>query len=112
MVLLNVTALAIYDLFGSFGPFHWLAVISLATVVAGFVPVFLRRPRGGWLRLHAYFIPWSYVGLVAGAVAEVVSRIPGFDFGWSVLLSSVSVIIAGGFVVPRSVNRVLDSRRS
>jgi hypothetical protein len=46
MVLLNATALAIYDLYGRFGPFHWAALGSLATLGAGFVPVFLRRaPR-------------------------------------------------------------------
>src|SRR5687768_9346503 len=35
MLLLNVTALMIYRLFGRFGPFHVGAVFSLITVVAG-----------------------------------------------------------------------------
>src|SRR5688572_20218407 len=63
MVLLNATALMIYDLFGRFGPFHTLALVSLATLAAGVVPVWLRRPRA-WLELHARFMSWSYAGLL------------------------------------------------
>lgn len=37
MLGLNVTALMIYRLFGSFGVFHYLALFSLLTVAAGFV---------------------------------------------------------------------------
>ena len=46
MVGLNVTALSIYRLTGVFGPFHWAALFSLATIVAGVVPV-RRRPNRG-----------------------------------------------------------------
>ena len=53
MFALNITALMIYDLFGGFGPFHVAALISLATVSAGFVPVYYRRPQGTWVELHA-----------------------------------------------------------
>jgi uncharacterized membrane protein len=35
MLLLNVTALLIYRLFGRFGPFHVGALFSLVTVIAG-----------------------------------------------------------------------------
>ena len=61
MLLLNITALMIYDLDGRFGPFHVASVISSATIGAGFVPVYLRRPRAAWIHLHANFMCWSYV---------------------------------------------------
>lgn len=38
MLLLNATALSIYDLYGRLGPFHVASVISLATLIAGFCP--------------------------------------------------------------------------
>ena len=75
MVLLNATALMIYDLFGRFGPFHVLALVSLATVSAGVVPVWLRRPRA-WLELHARFMSWSYAGLIAAFFSEIGTRVP------------------------------------
>jgi uncharacterized membrane protein len=48
MLGLNLTALAIYNLFGVFGPFHVAALISLATVAAGWVPALrVARCAGG-----------------------------------------------------------------
>jgi len=74
MILLNVTALGIYQLTGRFGPFHALALVSLATVVAGVTVVW--RRRANWLRRHYYFMAWSYVGLLAAACAEAMTRLP------------------------------------
>ena len=75
MTCLNVTGLAIYDLYGHFGPFHVAALVSLATVAAGYVALYLRRPRGSWTEVHAIFFCWSYVGLWAAFVSEVVVRL-------------------------------------
>ena len=44
MIALNVSALFIYNLYGRFGPFHWMALGSLLSLAAGMVPVFTRRP--------------------------------------------------------------------
>ena len=99
MLGLNATALLIYDLYGEFGPFHWLALASLATLTAGLAAAWRRRPAGGWVRMHAEFMAWSYVGLLAAALAETVSRIPGAPFAGSVIAASVIVIVAGGIVL-------------
>ena len=53
MLLLNATALLIYRLTASFGPFHVAALVSLATLLAGVVPMRRRRPAS-WLERH-YF---------------------------------------------------------
>ncbi len=107
MVSLNVTALMIYDLFGRFGPFHVASVISLATVTAGFVPVYLHRPRAGWMELHAIFMCWSYVGLVAAFASEIATRVPGLNFGSAVIAASAAVIVAGAILIHTRVPRIL-----
>jgi uncharacterized membrane protein len=107
MLLLNVTALMIYDLFGRFGPFHVASVISLATVGAGFVPVYLRRPRGMWMQLHATFLSWSYVGLFAAFASEVTTRLPGVDFGPAVLAATAPVVVGGAILIHTRVPRSL-----
>ena len=76
MLALNVTAFQIYRLFGRFGPFHIAALISLATVVAGMIPVLRRRPKQRGVSLHYGYMAWSYVGLVAATVAEIAVRVP------------------------------------
>lgn len=107
MLLLNATALMIYDLFGRFGPFHAASVVSLATVGAGFVPVYLRRPRAGWMQLHATFMCWSYVGLLAAFISEVAVRVPGIGFGAAVIASTVVVVVAGAILIHTRVPRIV-----
>jgi uncharacterized membrane protein len=107
MLALNVTALLNYELYGQFGPFHWMVLASLATVVAGFVPTWRKAP--GWIYRHAYFMAWSYIGLMAAAFAEVASRIPGWSFGPSVIISSVIVIVAGVWMMRNTIPHIINT---
>jgi uncharacterized membrane protein len=99
MLGVNVTALHIYDLFGVFGPFHAAAVVSLCTIVAGIVPVVIRRPRQRWFQMHAYFMSWSYVGLLAAAASELAVRLPAAPFAPAVLGVTLLVTVAGGVFI-------------
>lgn len=104
MVGLNITALMIYRLFHSPGPFHALAVVSLSTLTAGLLPA-LRR-RAGWLERHYRMMAWSYVGLCAAFLAEIAVRLPfvkgiGWRFGIAAFLASSLVAAIGGRVIER-----------
>jgi uncharacterized membrane protein len=111
MLALNISALFIYKLYGHFGPFHWMALASLLTLIVGMVPVFTRRPKIGWLELHAAFINGSYVGLVAAFAAEITSRLPGTEdnFGLVVGVTTALVIGVGATLIhlnlPQSIRR-------
>ena len=116
MVALNGTALLIYDLYGRFGPFHIAAVVSLATVLGGLIPVVFRRPREAWMRLHATLMCWSYVGLFAAFVSEIAARVPGVRFGWRIMAATVAVVVVGAVLingrVPTIVRKVQTGRPS
>jgi len=88
MLVLNVTALMIYDLFGRFGPFHYMALISLLTLFGGLVPAFLKRPKGKWLEMHYEFMNWSVIGLYAAFWAETFSRFFRFAGFWTLVISA------------------------
>jgi uncharacterized membrane protein len=113
MILLNVTALGVYRLTGRFGPFHALALVSLATVIAGVAIVW--RRRANWLRRHYYFMAWSYVGLLAAACAEAVTRAPllraAITTGPQRIALGVGIAVAfalvGWIVLPRLQARAL-----
>lgn len=109
MVGLNATALMIYRLFGHFGPFHVLALISLFTVLSG-MSVVLARPKG-WLPLHYKIMSWSYVGLLAAAASEAGVRIRIFHFWWAVLLATGLVVGVGAAIIKRSERRILERYR-
>jgi uncharacterized membrane protein len=116
MILLNVTALGVYRLTGHFGPFHALALVSLATVIAGVAVVWRRRPN--WLRRHYDFMAWSYVGLLAAACAESATRLPllraAIATGPQRIALGVAIAVlfafAGWFVLPRLQGRALAHR--
>lgn len=74
MLALNVTALFIYRLSGSFGLFHVFALFALATLSMALVTVLGRWPRKTWIEHHATWMAWSYVGLVAAALSETATR--------------------------------------
>ncbi len=101
MVLLNVTALAIYRLTGAFGPFHVAAILSLASVTAGIIPAVRRKPAATWVERHYWWMTYSYLGLLAAAVAEVVTRVPGIDFWWTVVVASAAVFVVGAPIIRR-----------
>jgi uncharacterized membrane protein len=117
MLGLNLTALTIYRLFDGFGPFHYFAIASLITVMAGFLHVFTRRPRETWLYHHYAWILWSYVGLVAAAVSEVLTRAPLIDasgarFAAAVFIGSAVTLAIGGAIIHRKRDRVVAKVQS
>ena len=116
MILLNLTALLIYRLFGRFGPFHVGAVFSLVTVVAGTAAALgarrarVRRnaeARARSLERHYQWMTWSYVGLIAAAVSEIATRVPalrprqgpGLVFGITVAVATLLVIVVGARLI-------------
>ena len=108
MLTLNGTALLIYRLTGRFGPFHIAALISLSIMLAGIVPVLSRRPAGGWLERHYYFMSHSCLGLGAAAIAETSTRVLGPRafagrptplFWVVVVLATILVFVVGSRVI-------------
>ncbi|QCW98971.1 hypothetical protein FGM00_02130 [Aggregatimonas sangjinii] len=101
MSILLVTAFMIYRLHGSFGILHWFAVISSLTLLAGIVPILLKRPNN-YMGLHLSFMYWSVIGLYCAFFAEILTRLPFFfDFGHDItvifyMLVGVATAIVGG----------------
>lgn len=75
MAVLNTTAFMIYSLYGYFGIFHWMAVLSSLTLLAGMVPILSNRTSNP-IGTHLTYMYWSVVGLYAAFMAEVFSRLP------------------------------------
>lgn len=117
MFALNLSALFLYQLTGDFGPFHGAALASLLTLIAGFIPAYMRLPQGRWLELHYEFMNWSYVGLVAAGVSEVTTRIPAAPFWPAVFAGTLVVFLVGGILIGRgrgsyNFERMASSRKT
>jgi len=100
MLTVNGTAFLIYQLWGRFGVFHWFAVLSLLTLLAGILPLFLVRERPRARSLHLSFMYWSVIGLYSALVAEIMVRIPHAlfrgNFGLAINVSIFSLMGLGG----------------
>lgn len=96
MVTLNLSAFLIYRLFGGFGVFHIAALLSLATVVAGIIPV-IRRKSKNWLFAHLAWMYWSVMGLYAAFASEVLTRVPDTPFFGMVGYATGGIMLVGGY---------------
>ncbi|MGB3802328.1 MAG: hypothetical protein WA952_21080 [Lewinella sp.] len=76
MIIMLLTAFSIYALFGGFGVFHWLAVLSTLTLIGGMVPIVLQRPAKTYLTYHFSFMYWSVIGLYLALFGEVAAHLP------------------------------------
>ena len=114
MLAVNASALSIYRLTGHFELFHGLALISLLTVLAGLLAVLLKRP--GWLMVHYRFMAYGYIGLLAAATAEVVTRLRVIQVhGASAIIAiglaiGILFVAAGRMMMPRLQRTALSLR--
>jgi uncharacterized membrane protein len=74
MLLTNISALTIYHLTGHFGLFHAFALLSLFSTIIGLALPVLRLRN--WLDGHVQWMSWSYLGLVAASLNEILVRLP------------------------------------
>lgn len=76
MMGLIITAFMLYHLYGKFGIFHWMAVVSLFTLSAGMIPILTKQPAIGYISMHYNFMYWSVIGLYCAFAAETLVRLP------------------------------------
>jgi uncharacterized membrane protein len=124
MLVLNVTALMIYRLFGGFGPFHAAAIVSLVGLLLGVHAARRGRrarlahspaERATWVQRHYYWMTWSYVGLLAAFASETITRLPalrpvfggGRTFGIAVGVATLVIVGIGSRWIKRSATASL-----
>ena len=94
MTILLLSSFGIYRLFGKFGLFHYLSLVSIFSLVAGMLPMFKKVELPKDYETHFKRMYWSVAGLYAAFVAESFVRIPKFGGFWvAVALSFVLVFI-------------------
>lgn len=76
MLVVLITAFMTYRLFGTWGIFHWTAVVSSLTLIFGLIPILAKRPVNNYKSLHFGFMYWSVMGVYAATVSETLVRMP------------------------------------
>lgn len=96
MFLLIATAFMTYRLFGGFGLFHYGAIFSALTIIAGMIPTI--KKKKGWIYRHFAFMYWSVIGLYAAFASETLTRIPETPFFGLVFLATGVVTLIGAII--------------
>ena len=96
------------------GMFHVMALVSLATLTGGLVPILRRRGRH-WFESHVAFMLWSYVGLVMATNSHFMNAgyralrpaLGSYALTWSVVIGCGWVLpfAAGMVLIPRATDR-------
>lgn len=105
VVLLDTAALSLHRE-STFGPFHVLAIVSLATILGAVAPMLVMRRTPAILATHAFMMSWSYAGLLAAGIGQIVAQlhIIGPVGVWSAILAT---LLASGIVIHRRVPKAL-----
>lgn len=80
MYMLVFTSLFIFEVFGRFGPFHVLALVSGVTLtLAVYFPI-RRKHYRDWREHHYFWIAYSYVGLVMATGSHFFDYFPRWHY--------------------------------
>jgi len=105
MLGLNISSFFIIN-FGSFSLFHFFAIVSFFTVLAGMWAVWRRQKK--WLVAHFYFMSWSVVGLYAALWSEIGTRFTTSmkDFWWMVALATFLTVAIGARIINKQAKKL------
>jgi len=79
MFCLIGTSFSIFELFGDFGPFHVMSLVSGVTIFLALYFPLRRNLYANWLEHHYMWITWSYVGLIMATGSHLFQYGPA---GW------------------------------
>lgn len=111
LLVVNVAALTIPRGAPGLGPFHVLAIISLATLTAGLAPMWVMRRTPSVLAFHAITMCFSYVGLVAAGLSQVAAELTPGSAALAVTGTSFVTFAVGAMLIFTRVPRILSQPR-
>lgn len=103
MVYVNASAWMV-DTDGSLGPFHYLTVLSLATIAGAYLILMVGPTGRGRSEAHGIMMAWSYVGVVAAGLGQGAAVIDASV--WVTIVTTLTVAAVLIHLVRPSVLRV------
>ena len=109
MIILLVTSFGLFSLWGSFGVYHALSIVSLLTLaIALYFPIAGRKIKK-WVELHLLWMGYSYVGLVMAAGSHLFSVFPEWPHWLRVILFWVLPYVIGTIIIVK--NKVTTAKK-
>jgi uncharacterized membrane protein len=102
MVICVVTSFGLFNLWGSFGVYHVLSIVSFLTLmIALYFPLFGRK-NNNWIVLHSIWMGYSYVGLIMAAGSHLFGVFPNWPNWLRIGLFWVIPYVIGSILIFRN----------
>ena len=108
MLILLVTSFGLYNLFGGFGVYHALTIVSLVTLAIALYFPLAGRSKANWAEYHLIWMGYSYVGLVMAGGSHLFSVFPDWPDWMRIILFWGLPYIVGSILIFK--NRVLTAK--
>lgn len=107
-----LTSFFIFELFGGFGVFHVMALLSGVTLGVGLYFPLRRQRHPNWIEHHYFWMSYSYVGLVMAGGSHLFGLVPGVPWLGQAFLFWGLPYLAGSALIYRFRRRVLGQMRA
>lgn len=106
MLIADGAILSVYRFNGHFNVFHVGAFVNIVMIALALQPMLATPRPHQWRIKHYMFVAWSYVGLLAAALTELVIRTQPLGGGRATILATIlaSALVAGigGVLIQRN----------
>lgn len=113
MVICVATSFGLFNLWGSFGVYHVLSLVSFITLmIALYYPLYGRKNKN-WILPHSIWMGYSYVGLVMAAGSHLFGVFPNWPTWLQIGLFWVLPYLGGSILIFRNKDkRAKDAARN
>ncbi len=109
MVGLLLTSFLIFELFGGFGPYHIMSVVSGGALGLAIYFPLRRKHHANWLIHHYMWMGYAYVGLVMATGSHLFAYgPPGWPWWARALLYWVAPYVVGSLLIMRQRGKILS----
>ncbi|MEL7834276.1 DUF2306 domain-containing protein [Fodinibius sp. Rm-B-1B1-1] len=107
--MLLLTSFGIYEMFGGFGPFHIMSIVSTVTLGLAIYFPLRREHYEGWIEHHYFWILYSYIGLLMATGSHLSRYGPsGWPFWARILLYWGVPLVIGSALIFRKKTQILE----
>ena len=106
------TSFFIFELFGGFGVFHVMTIVSGVTLALGLYFPLRRQRHPHWIEHHYFWMSYSYVGLVMAGGSHLFGLVPGLPGLVQAFLFWGLPYLVGAALIYRFRRRVLEQMQA
>lgn len=108
MLVCLVTSFRLFNMWGSFGVYHALSIVSFVTLLIALYFPMKGRHKKDWVENHLLWMGYSYVGLIMAAGSHLFSVFPEWPVWLRMSLFWGLPYVVGSIIIFRNKTRAAE----